>query len=336
MAIPTTPIELHRIIAPRIQREGRDEDVKPARYFLAHCTVPMDHEHDLSRITGPIEFEEVARQMYARLLIVAFGCSILLGCSYAGEAATVAPDPLAGQYTGSGGGGALPQVRALTERFRELHPGIVWLLDDVGSEASIKLVATADIDLGYISRDLKKDEVGKVELLPIGAAGTAVVVNTENRVMGLTKEQTRQIFTGEISDWSQVGGAPGRIRVLLREKESSTRSTFEGYFFDAKPTYAKDAIEVYEIDETLKAIYSFKDAIGMATLSDRTLNDPQLRLLAVDGVAATKATLASGDYQIRRPLYLISHPDPTKVKPGVRAFLEFVLSSEGQQLLAGL
>ncbi|MBI2910896.1 MAG: substrate-binding domain-containing protein [Chloroflexi bacterium] len=273
--------------------------------------------------------------MCARRLIMALACSILLGCGYSGEAAT-APDPLAGQYTGSGGGGALPQVRALTERFSELHPGVVWLLDDVGSEASIKLVAAADIDVGFISRDLKKDEVGKVELLPIGAAGTAVVVNAENRVEGLTREQTRQIFTGEISDWSQVGGAPGRIRVLLREKESSTRSTFEGYFFDAKPTYAKDAIEVYEIDETLKAIYSFKDAIGMATLSDRTLNDPQLRMLAVDGVAATKAALASGDYQIRRPLYLISNPDQTKLKPGVRAFLEFVGSPEGQQLLAGL
>ena len=249
--------------------------------------------------------------------------------------ATASPprDPLAGQFTGSGGGGALTHVRALTEGFGQLHPGVVWLLEDVGSDASVALVASGEVDLGFLSRDPRQGESERVKPLSIGAVGTAVAINPASPVNNLTKDDVRKIFAGEITDWSEVGGVPGAIKVLIREREATTRVSFEAYFFEGQAVYSKDAIEVYELEETLAAIGSFRNAIGMVTMSDATNSDPRVRLLALDGVAPSKDNLYSGIYKIRRPLYLISNPDPDRVKPTVRAFLDFVASPEGQRVL---
>ena len=248
------------------------------------------------------------------------------------------PDPLAGTYVTKGGGGALDAVKALTTGFTAVHPTVLWQgFDDVGSGAGVTLVVEGQVDLGYISRDLAMAEKGKVEVLPIGASGTGVGVNTSNTVKALTKEQVAKIFTGQITDWKDVGGTPGKIRVLLREPESSTRAAFEAYFFGStKPVYAKDAIEVFQIDETLKALGSFKDSIGMMTMNAKAFSTTDVRLLTIDNIAATRDTLANGTYPIRRPLYFTYNPDPVKLKPTIKAFLDFVKGSEGQKILAGL
>ena len=264
--------------------------------------------------------------MLALLAVLA----LLAACT---TAPTPTPDPYSGTYRGLGGGGALPQVQALTKRFSELHPGVVWDLSDVGSDSSVTLTQKGDTDFGFISRELKTAEQGTVRLDSIGVVGTAVVVNAKNKVTGLTKDQVRDIFAGKITDWSSVGGDPGKIKVIIREANSATRSNFESYFFGGKATYAPDAIEIFEIEETLKAVYSFKDAIAMASLYGRTLGDPQIRLLAIDGVAATRENLVSGAYKVRRPLYLISNLEPSKLKPAIRAFLDFVRGPEGQAIL---
>ncbi|HKY50393.1 MAG TPA: substrate-binding domain-containing protein, partial [Candidatus Limnocylindria bacterium] len=221
--------------------------------------------------------------------------------------------------------------------FSAQHPTVIWSgFDDVGSDAGVSLTVSGNVDLGFISRDLKAPEKGTVETIPIGASGTGVGVNASNPVKSLTKDQVAKIFTGEITDWKDVGGTPGKIRVLLREPESSTRSAFEGYFFTAKPSYAKDAIEVFQIDETLKALSSFKDSIGMMTMNAKAFSAADVRMLTIDNIAATRDTLANGTYPIRRPLYFVAHTDVSKVKPTIKAFLDFVKGPEGQRILAGL
>src|SRR5438874_11611794 len=121
-------------------------------------------------------------------------------------------DPLAGQYIVNGGGGALDNVKALTDAFQKAHPTITWQgLADVGSDAGVNLVLSGETDLGYISRDLKDPEKGKVEALSIGASGTAVAVAATNPVKALTKDQVAKIFTGAITDWKDGGGTPGKI-----------------------------------------------------------------------------------------------------------------------------
>ena len=247
-------------------------------------------------------------------------------------------DPIAGTYVIKGGGGAIDSVRALTAAFSKIHPTVVWQgFDDVGSGAGVTLAVDGSIDIGYISRDLSAAEKGKVEIIPIGASGTGVGVNGVNLVKGLSKDQVAKIFTGQITDWKDVGGNPGKIRVLLREPESATRSAFESYFFGStKPTYAKDAIEVFQIDETLKAIGSFKDSIGMMTMNATSFNSTDVKLLTIDNVAATRETLSNGTYPIRRPLYFTYNTDPTKLKPAIKSFIDWVKGPDGQKIIANL
>jgi phosphate transport system substrate-binding protein len=271
-------------------------------------------------------------------LYLVLAALLVASCGGANPIVKATDDPLAGTFVLKGGGGALDAVKPLTAAFHEAHPTVVWSgFDDVGSDAGVSLTVSGNVDLGFISRDLRAAEKGTVETIPVGASGTGVGVNTSNTVKALTKDQVAKIFTGQITDWKDVGGTPGTIRVLLREPESSTRSAFESYFFGStKPVYAKNAIEVFQIDETLKALGSFKDSIGMMTMNAKAFSTTDVRMLTIDSIAATRDTLANGTYPIRRPLYFVSHTDPIKVKPTIKAFLDFVKGPEGQKILAGL
>jgi phosphate transport system substrate-binding protein len=156
-------------------------------------------------------------------------------------------------------------------------------------------------------------------------------------VKSLTKDQIAKIFSGAITDWKDVGGTPGKIRVLIRESGASTRSAFEAYFFGgAKATYVSNAVEVTTIDETVKAINSFKESIGMVTMNATTFSNNTIAFATVDGVAASRENLNSGKYQVRRPLYFVYPTDATKIKPAIKAFLDYVRGPEGQKILAGL
>jgi len=274
------------------------------------------------------------------VLVTIIAAGSVAACGGAALPGTTQPtaDPIAGQYIVNGGGGALDNVKALTDAFQKAHPTITWQgLADVGSDAGVNLVLSGETDLGYISRDLKDPEKGKVEALSIGASGTAVAVAATNPVKSLTKEQVAKIFTGQISDWKDVGGTPGKIRLLIREAGSSTRSAFEAYFFDGKkPTYAPNAVEVTKIDETVNAINSFKESIGMVTMNASTFANATIAFATIDGVAASRENLNSGKYQVRRPLYFVYNADPTKLKPAIKALIDFVKGPDGQKILAGL
>ncbi|MGH2472680.1 MAG: substrate-binding domain-containing protein [Candidatus Limnocylindria bacterium] len=270
------------------------------------------------------------------LPLIIFAALFAVSCGGAGLPTAATADPLAGQYIVNGGGGALDNVRAVADAFQKIHPTITWQgLGDVGSDAGVNLAVSGETDLGYISRDLRDAEKGKVESVSIGASGTAVAVSASNPVKALTKDQVARIFTGQITDWKDVGGTAGKIRVLIRESGSSTRSAFEAYFYDGKkPTYAPAAIEVTKIDETVKAIDSFKESIGMVTMNASTFGNAQIAFVTIDGVQANRENLTSGKYQVRRPLYFVYNP--ATVKPAIRAFLDFVKGPEGQKILAGL
>jgi phosphate transport system substrate-binding protein len=270
------------------------------------------------------------------LSLITAAALFAVSCGGAALPTPATPDPLAGQYIVNGGGGALDNVKALADAFQKQHPTITWQgLADIGSNAGVNLVVSGETDLGYISRDLLDVEKGKVEALPIGASGTAVAVASNNTIKSLTKDQVAKIFTGAVTDWKDVGGTPGKIRILIRESGAATRSAFEAYFFDGKkPAYAPNAVEVTTYDETVKAINSFKESIGMVTMNAATFGNTTIAFATIDGVAASRENLNSGKYQVRRPLYLVY--DPAKAKPAIKAFVDFVKGPEGQKILAGL
>jgi phosphate transport system substrate-binding protein len=240
-----------------------------------------------------------------------------------------------GSYRGVGTGAGLESLTALAKRFEELHPGVTFKLEDLGADTSIALVANGDADFGFLSRDLKSEEKTRLTAVPYAGTGTGLAVNPLNVIGALTKDQVRKIYAGEITDWSQVGGQAGEIRPLIRENGSSTRASFEAYFFDGKPAYGKNVIEVVESGPTYRAVRDFKSAIAMITIQKTTAEDATLRLISLDGIAATTRNVNSGAYPVRRPIILTVHPDAARMKPTVSAFFAFIKTQEGQEILAG-
>jgi phosphate transport system substrate-binding protein len=251
----------------------------------------------------------------------------------AGGGPSGSPVSLVGRYRVSGGGGTIPVLTAVTNRFAELHPGVLWDIENVGSDAAIASVKSAEADLGGVSREMTAAELASVQTLQIGVSGTAVAVNAANTVGNLTKAQVRAIFAGDINDWSQVGGTPGEIRVFVREATAATRVIFDDYIFANKPAYRSDFTPVDSADQTTKAITSFKDAVSMLTITDATLANTAIKLLPMDGVAPTIDNLTSGKYVMRRPLYMVYSKD--KLKPAIAALVDFTKSPEGQKIITG-
>ena len=265
----------------------------------------------------------------------------LLVAGACGTTASVLPtppktkDPLAGDYVASGANGANPQMTALLKRFSELHPGVNFKLNDIDTETSIVNVGTGDVDFGYIGRDLRSTEA-KITLTPIGFTGSTLAVNAANPITNLTKDQVAKIYTGQMKDWSEAGSTAGPIKAFVREAASSTRTAIEAYVFGSSvPKYPAEVQEIFEATDTIKAIGAFKGSIGMVTLSAKNLQDTTMKLISLDGVQPTLANLNSGAWKIAKPSYMTTNPDPAKVKPAIKALVDFAKSPAGQTIIAG-
>ena len=275
------------------------------------------------------------RKRSARLPRVAAILVIALTACSSPATTTTQTDSLSGRYRVSGGGGTIPILTTLTTKFTQLHPGVLWDIENVGSDAAIASVQRAEADLGGVSREMTAVEKQAVGVLQIGLSGTAIVVSASNPIASLTKDQIRGIFAGDIKDWSQVGAPAGEIKTFVREPTAATRQIFDEYIFAGKPAYRADYTPVDSADQTTKAITSFKDAISMLTITDATLKDTRYRLVPIGGVAPTMENLQSATYPMRRPLYAVFSASRDKLKPAISAFIDFVKSPEGLKLLTG-
>jgi phosphate transport system substrate-binding protein len=259
-----------------------------------------------------------------------------------GSGGTVLPtpaktkDPLAGDYVASGANGANPQMTALITAFSALHPGVNFKLNDIDTETSIVNVNTGDVDFGYIGRDLRTTEP-KITLTPIGVTGSAMAVNAANPITNLTADQIAKMYGGTIKDWSDVGSAAGPVKAFRREAASSTRTTIESYVWGTvTPSYSADVQEIFESADTIKAIGAFKGSIGTVTLSAKNLKDTTMKLIGMDGVQPTLVNLNNGAWKISKVSYISTNPDPAKVKPAIKALLDFIKSPAGQKIITGL
>jgi phosphate transport system substrate-binding protein len=245
-------------------------------------------------------------------------------------------DPLAGDYVASGANGANPQMTALITAFTALHPGVNFKLNDIDTETSIVNVNTGDVDFGYIGRDLRSTEA-KITLTPIGVSGSAMAVNAANPITNLALDQVARMYAGQIKDWSDVGSAAGPVKAFRREAASSTRTTIESYVWGtATPVYAADVQEIFESADTIKAIGAFKGSIGTVTLSAKNLKDTTMKLIGMDGVQPTLVNLNNGTWKMSKVSYMTTNGDPAKVKPAIKALLDFIKSPAGQKIITGL
>ena len=272
------------------------------------------------------------------LLIVAI---LVLGACGGSSGGGVLPtpaktkDPLAGEYTASGANGANASMTALIKRFSELHPGVNIKLNDTDTETSNVNVNTGDVDFGYIGRELRPTEA-KIVLTPIGFTGSAFAVHPSNPVTSLTKDQVAKMYTASIKDWSEVGSTAGPVKAFVREAASSTRTTVESYVFGSTPPkYPADVQEIFESTDTIKAIGAFKGSIGMVTLNSKNLKDATIKIIGMDGVQPTLANLGTGAWKMSKASYMTTNSDPAKVKPAIKALVEFVKSPEGQKIISG-
>ena len=195
-----------------------------------------------------------------------------------------------------------------------------------GSGSGITAVTEGRCDIGLASRNLKDEEAAAGLTGHIVAIdGIAIVVNPESKVADLTVEQIKQLYTGEITDWSEVGGDAGEVVVIGRESGSGTRDGFESVVGAADA--CKYNQELTSTGAVIAAVASNPNAIGYASLS---AVDDTVKALTVNGVECSEETIQSGDYAVQRNFVMVTN-DNTELSPEAQAFVDWALSADADE-----
>lgn len=220
-------------------------------------------------------------------------------------------------------------VKALGEAFMELNPGVTVNYSGTGSGTGIQSAIDGTCDLGLSSRALKDEEKqnGAVENI-VALDGVTVVINPANGVEDLTVEQIAQIFTGEITNWSELGGTDGEIAVFGREAGSGTRGAFEE-IVGVEDT-CKYTNEYSSTGDVIGNVASNPNAIGYASLS--AVNDT-VKAVKVNGVAPSEDTVKDGSYEIQRPFVMVTK-EGAELSEATQAFLDFAMSADAADIIA--
>ncbi len=251
------------------------------------------------------------------------------GTTEPSTAPTQAAEELSGNVNVNGSTSMGDVIAALTEGFNEANPDVTINYTGSGSGAGITGVLDGTCDLGLSSRALTDDEKsqGAVENI-IALDGVAVVVNPENTVTDLTTEQIAQIFTGEITNWSELGGADAEIAVFGRENGSGTRSAFEEIVgVEDVCVYTN---EYSSTGDVIGNVASNPNAIGYASLS---AVDETVTAVQVNGVAPSEATVLDGTYEIQRPFVIVT-VEGTELSAEAQAFLDYAMSADVADIIA--
>ena len=221
-------------------------------------------------------------------------------------------------------------IGALSESYMAANKDVNVNYNPTGSGAGITAVQEGTCDIGLSSRALKDEEkAGGLTETVVALDGIAVIVNADSKVENLTVEQIGKIFTGEITDWSEVGGDAGTISCIGREAGSGTRDGFESI------TGTKDACKLdQELTSTggvIEAVAGNPNAIGYASLS-AVEGKNTVKAVTVGGVACTEETVLNGSYAIQRPFVLVTKTGET-LSPAAQAFFDYATSSAASQLI---
>ena len=254
------------------------------------------------------------------------GTLALSGC---GSKAPVA-EGLNGPISTNGSTSMEKVIGSLAEAFMADNPGVTITYDATGSGTGIECASNGTTDIGLSSRALKSSETG-LKSITIALDGIAVVVNADCGVSDLSVQQIADIFTGKITNWSEVGGADLEIACIGRESGSGTRDGFESV------TGTKDscvlAQELTSTGAVLTAVASSKNAIGYASLS-AVEGKSGIKALTVGGVACSEKTILDGTYAIQRPFNMIMK-EGAELSEQAQAFIDFATSPAAAELIRG-
>ena len=239
------------------------------------------------------------------------------------------PAALTGTVSTDGSTSMEKVIGALSESFMSQNSGVTVNYNPTGSGSGITAVQEGTCDIGLSSRALKDEEksAGLKETV-LAYDGIAIIVHPDNPVSDLSVEQLAQLYTGEITNWKDVGGNDAEVVLIGREAASGTRDGFESI------TGTKDKCryrqELTSTGDVITAVSQNPDAIGYASLA--SIKDT-VKALNVDGVTPGEATVKDGSYKVQRPFVLVT-VDGKALSPAAQAFFDYATSSDAASIIA--
>ena len=213
----------------------------------------------------------------------------------------------------------------LSEAYMEENSAVKVTYNPTGSGSGIKAVQAGSCDIGLASRDLKPEEATELKGTVVAIDGIAMIVNKENPVKDLTIEQIAALYKGEITNWSEVGGADAPVVLIGREAASGTRDGFESI------TDTEDACkynqELTSTGDVVQTVSSNPNAIGYASLA--SVKD-SVKLISVEGVTPSTKTIQDGSYKIQRNFVMVTKKN-AELSPAAKSFFEFATSSAADE-----
>lgn len=270
------------------------------------------------------------------LVAAATGCSQTATSSVAGTdssaagtssgASSTATEELSGTLSMNGSTSMEKVIKAVNGAFMEKNKGVTVNLNLTGSGTGIQEASEGKCDIGNSSRKLKDEEAEKLDATVVGLDGIALVVNPANKLEDITLQDLAKVYSGEITNWKELGGDDKAIVVIGREDGSGTRDGFESIVMgDKEPKYAQ---ELESTGSVINAVATTDGAIGYASLANV---DETVKALKVGGIEATEENVKSGAYKVQRPFICATLKGSDNKL--VKAYLDFILSEEGQALV---
>ena len=220
-------------------------------------------------------------------------------------------------------------IGALGEAFTSENSGVNFTYNPTGSGTGITAISEGRRDIGLSSRSLKDEEKAKgLEETVLALDGIAMIVNPANEISDLTVDQIAKIYTGEITNWKDVGGKDAEIVVIGREAGSGTRDGFESITKTAEKCQYRQ--ELTSTGDVITTVSQNPDAIGYASLASVKNT---VKALNVDGVTPTEETVKNGSYKIQRPFVLVTKSGVT-LSDAAQAFFDYATSAKASEIIA--
>lgn len=237
------------------------------------------------------------------------------------------------QITIKGSTTVLPIAQAAAEVFMEKNPAVKISVQGGGSGVGITALIEKTCDIADSSRKIKEEEIAKAQAvgvlvneIPIAMDGMAVIVHPSNKLAALTRQQIKDIYTGKVSDWSELGAGKGKIVVLSRDTSSGTYESFSELALH-KEKIRPDALINASNQAIASTVANTPGAIGYI---GHGYLSKKVKDVTVDGVTCTRENIISGKYPLSRALYMYTNGKPTG---DVKAFTDFVLGKEGKKII---
>lgn len=230
--------------------------------------------------------------------------------------------------TVSGSTSVGPLMEKIAEKYEEENSNISIEINQTGSSAGIKDAMDGISQIGMSSRNLKDEEAAKVKATVLAYDGVAVITNTGNSVKELTIGQIRDIFTGKITNWSEVGGSNAPIVVVSREAGSGTRTAFEEGVEYSEEELVKDAIISKGNGDVKTTVSTNENAIGFVSFE---YVDDAISSINVNGIEPTAANVKAGSYALSRPLLAVTNEQ--YITEDSQKLIDYITSEEGQQIV---